>query len=42
MSIYQLWLYVHNLNFSQVNISFNVIKQQIINDAQQFYLNFDF
>ena len=45
MSISQLWLYVHNIDFPQVNISFSVIKQQIINDVPQFFysfLNFDF
>ena len=36
MSISQLWLCVHNWDFPQVNISFSVIKQQIINDVQQF------
>ena len=36
MSISNLWLCVHNLNFTQVNILFSVIKQQIINDIQQF------
>ena len=36
MSISQLWLCVHNLGFPRVNISFSVIKQQIINDLQQF------
>ena len=36
MSISQLWLWVHNWIFPQVNISFSVIKQQIINDVQQF------
>ena len=36
MSIYQLLLFVHNGDFPQVNISFNVFKQQIINDVQQF------
>ena len=45
MSISKLWLSVHNSIFQQVNISFRVINQQIINDVQQFYstvLNFDF
>ena len=32
----QLCLCVHNWDFPQVNISFNVIKKQIINDVQQF------
>ena len=36
MSVYQLWLCVHNWDFEQVNISFCVIKQKIINDVQQF------
>jgi len=36
MSISQLWLWVHNWIFIQVNISFSVIKHQIINDVQQF------
>ena len=36
MSISQIWLCVHNLDFPQINISINVIKQQIINDLQQF------
>ena len=36
MSISQLWLCIHNRDFPQVNISFNVIKKQIINDVQQF------
>jgi len=36
MSISQLWLSVHNWDFPQVNISFSDIKQQIINDVQQF------
>ena len=36
MSTYQLLLCVHNGDFPQVNISFNVFKQQIINDVQQF------
>ena len=36
MSISQLWLCVHNWDFQQVNISFCVIKQKIINDVQQF------
>ena len=35
-SISQLWYCVHNSIFQQVNISFSVIKQQIINDVQQF------
>ena len=35
MSISQLCLCVHNWDFPQVNISFSVIKQQIINDVQQ-------
>ena len=34
LSIYQLLLCVHNGDFPQVNISFNVVKQQIINDVQ--------
>ena len=34
MSISQLWLCVHNWDFPQVNISFSVVKQQIINDVQ--------
>ena len=45
MSISQLWFTVHNWIFQQVNISFSVIKQQIINAVQQFknnFLNFDF
>ena len=36
MSISQLWLSVHNCIFPKVNISFSVIKQQIINNVQQF------
>jgi len=36
MSISQLWFCVLNWDFPQVNISFSVIKQQIINDVQQF------
>ena len=40
MSISQLWLCVHNWIFSQVNILFSVIKQQIINDVQQFLSGF--
>ena len=36
MSISQLWLCVHNWDFPQVNISFCVVKQQIINNVQQF------
>ena len=36
MYIYQLWLCVHNWDFPQVNISFSVFKEQIINDVQQF------
>ena len=36
MSIYQLWLCVYNWDLPQVNISFSVVKQQIINDVQQF------
>ena len=36
MSISQLLLCVHNGDFPQVNISFSVVKQQIINDVQQF------
>ena len=36
ISISQLWLCVHNWDFKQVNISFSVIKQKIINDVQQF------
>jgi len=35
-SISQLWLCVHNWNIPQVNISFSVVKQQIIHDVQQF------
>ena len=35
-SISQLWLCVHNWDFPQVNIWFSVVKQQIINDVQQF------
>ena len=45
MSISQIWLCEHNWDFPQVNISFNVIKPQIINDVQQFlssYFNFYF
>ena len=34
MSIYQLLLCVYNGDFPQVNISFSVVKQQIINDVQ--------
>ena len=34
--ISQLWLCVHNWDFPQVKISFSVIKEQIINDVQQF------
>jgi len=33
---YNLWLCVHHSNFQKVIISFNVIKQQIINDVQEF------
>ena len=40
MSISQLWLSVHNWIFPQVNISFSVIKQQTINDVQQFLSGF--
>ena len=36
MTISQLWLCVHNLDFPQVNISFSMIKQQIINDVKQY------
>ena len=36
MFISQLWLCVHNWDFPQVNISFSVIKKQIISDVQQF------
>ena len=36
MSISQLWLYVHNWFFPLVKISFGVVKEQIINDVQQF------
>ena len=36
LSITQLWLCVHNWDFPQVNLSFSVIKEQIINDVQQF------
>jgi len=36
MTISKLWLCVHNWDFPQVYISFSVIKQQIINDVQQF------
>ena len=36
MSICQLKLCVHNWDFPQVNISFNVNKEQIIKDIQQF------
>ena len=36
MSIWQLCLCVHNWIFPQGNISFTVIKQQIINNVQQF------
>ena len=36
MSISQLWFTVHYLIIQQNNISFSVIKQQIINDVQQF------
>jgi len=35
-SISQLWFCASNWDFPQVNISFSVIKQQIINDVQQF------
>ena len=40
MSISQLWLCVHYWDFQQVNISFSVVKQQIINDLQQFLSRF--
>ena len=40
ISISQLWLCVHNWDFPQYNISFSVIKQQIINDVQQFISRF--
>ena len=36
ISISQIWLCVHNLDSPQNNISFSVIKQQRINDVQQF------
>ena len=36
MSISQLWLFVLNWDLLQVNFLFSVIKQQIINDVQQF------
>jgi len=36
MSISQLWFYVHNWIFPQVNISFSFIEQQIINDVHQY------
>ena len=36
MSISQRWLCVLNWDFPQVNISFGVVKEQIINDVQQF------
>ena len=36
MSVSKLWLYVHNWDFPQFNISFSVINEQIINDVQQF------
>ena len=36
MSIWQLWVCVHNWIFPEVNISFSAIKQQIINAVQQF------
>ena len=36
MSVFKHWLCVHNWDFPQVNISFSVVKQQIINDVQQF------
>ena len=36
MSISQLWLCVDNWDFPQGNISFSVVKQQIINDVQKF------
>jgi len=46
MSISKPWLSVHNWDFQQVNISFSVIKQQIINDVNQFlsslFLRFHF
>ena len=42
MSTSQLWLCVHSSNFQQVTISFSVIKQQIINDVQQFQITFLF
>ena len=34
MSISQLFLAVHGYNFQQLGISFNVLKQQIMNDVQ--------
>ena len=40
MSISKLGLCVHNGDFPQVNISFSVIKQQTINDVQQFLSGF--
>jgi len=40
MFISQLWLCVHNWIFPQVNISFSIIKEQIINDVQQFLSSF--
>ena len=36
MCVSQILVCVHNWDFPQVNIKFNVIKQQIINDVQQF------
>ena len=36
MSISQLFWAVHGINFQQLNISVDVIKQKIINDVQQF------
>jgi len=36
MSISQLSICVHSWDFPQVIVSFSVIKQQIINDVQQF------
>ena len=33
MSISQLWVCVHNWDFPQVNITFSVVEQQIINDV---------
>jgi len=40
MSTSKVWLGVHNWIFPQVNILFSFIKQHIINDVQQFLINF--